>query len=56
MSRPLRIEFVGAVYSDSRNETMLNAYLSGRYTLKEIGNYLGLHYSRVSRIVAKGKI
>ena len=42
--------------SDSRNEAMLNAYLSGRYTLKEIGDYFGLHYSRVSRIVAKGKI
>ena len=56
MSRPLRIAFAGAVYSDSRNEAMLNAYLSGRYTLKEIGDYFGLHYSRVSRIVAKGKI
>jgi len=31
------------------------AYKSGGYTLKEIGEYFGLHYSRVSRIVAKGK-
>ena len=39
----------------SRNQAIINAYQSGGYTLKEIGSYFGLHYSRVSRIVAKGK-
>jgi REP element-mobilizing transposase RayT len=27
------------------------AYLSGGYSLKQIGEHFGLHYSRVSRIV-----
>lgn len=32
-----------------------NAYASGGYTLTEIGEYFGLHYSRISRIRAKAK-
>jgi DNA-binding MarR family transcriptional regulator len=35
------------------------AYASGGYTMKEIGDYFGLHYSRISRLLktnkAKGK-
>ena len=42
--------------SKSRNEAIIKAYQSGSYTLKEIGDYFELHYSRISRIVAKGKI
>ena len=38
-----------------RNEAISQMYASTHYTLKEIGGYYGLHYSRVSRIVAKGK-
>ena len=38
-----------------RNIAIKKAYESGGYTLKEIGLFFGLHYSRVSRIVAKGK-
>jgi len=61
MSRPLRLEFAGALYhiqqqSKSRNEAIIKAYQAGSYTLKEIGDYFELHYSRISRIVAKGKI
>ena len=41
--------------ASSRNEAMTIAYQSGGYTLKEIGDYFSLHYSRVSRIVAKSK-
>ncbi|MCP5202420.1 MAG: transposase [Gammaproteobacteria bacterium] len=48
--------------SRSRDEAIVGAYRSGAYTLREIGEYFGLHYSRVSRIVsvargtgAKGK-
>jgi len=43
-----------------RDEAIAAAYASGAYTLQTIGNYFGLHYSRVSKIVrasggAKGK-
>jgi hypothetical protein len=42
-------------YQD-RNTTIVNAYSSGGYSMKEIGEYFGLHYSRISRIIkAKGK-
>jgi hypothetical protein len=48
-----------ALHSD-RDEAIVAAYASGGYTLKQIGEYFDLHYSRVSRIVrqateAKGK-
>lgn len=41
--------------AESRNSAIVAAYASGGYTLKEIGEYFGLHYSRVSRIVAKAE-
>lgn len=46
--------------SGSRDEAIALAYESGGYGMKEIGDYFGLHYSRVSRIInvwqkAKGK-
>ncbi|WP_213608082.1 transposase [Pseudoalteromonas sp.] len=40
---------------DNRNDAIKAAYASGGYTLKEVGGYFKLHYSRVSRIVAKNK-
>jgi REP-associated tyrosine transposase len=39
-----------------RNESICNAHLSYGYTLKEIGEYLGIHYTTVSRIVNNDKI
>ena len=39
----------------SRDAAIAAAYASGGYTLGEIGEYFGLHYSRVSRIVAIAK-
>lgn len=39
----------------NRNAAIIAAYASGGYTLKEVGDYFDLHYSRVSRIVAKNK-
>jgi len=39
----------------SRNEAICNAYKSGGYSLKEIGDYFGLHYATVSRIVKEAK-
>ncbi len=42
--------------SRSRDESIIKAYESGGYSMKEIGEYFKIHYSRVSRIVkAKGK-
>lgn len=38
-----------------RNEAIQRAYASGGHGLKAIGEHFGLHYSRVSRIVAAGE-
>ena len=37
--------------SQDRNEAIKQAYQSGGYTLKAIGDHFGLHYSTVSGIV-----
>lgn len=39
----------------TRDDAVKSAYASGGYSMKEIGDYFGLHYSRVSRIIAKAK-
>ncbi len=39
----------------TRDDAVKLAYASGGYSMKEIGDYFGLHYSRVSRIIAKAK-
>jgi putative transposase len=41
--------------SNSRNESIIKAYQSGGYTMKEIGEYFKIHYSVVSRIVSTSK-
>jgi hypothetical protein len=41
--------------ANTRNDAIVAAYRSGGYTLKDIVSYFGLHYSRVSKIVAKSK-
>ena len=38
-----------------RDNAIVAAYSTGAYSMKEIGDYVGLHYSRVSRIVRKAK-
>lgn len=38
-----------------RDEAIQSAYASGGHNLKAIGEHFGLHYSRVSRIVAAGE-
>ena len=38
--------------SGTRDQAIVNAYNSGAYGMKEIGEHFGLHYSRVSRIIA----
>jgi len=37
--------------SSSRNDTLKLAYASGGYSMKALGDYFGLHYSRVSKII-----
>lgn len=37
--------------SQSRNHAIIEAYRSGGYTLKQIGEHFGLHYSTVSGII-----
>ena len=39
----------------NRNNSIIKAYASGGYTQKEIGDYYGIHYSRVSRIIKLAK-
>lgn len=53
VAKPL--DYYEKKYSD-RNTALIKGYESGAYSMKEIGEYFDLHYSRVSRIVkAKGK-
>jgi putative transposase len=35
----------------NRNQAILLSYASGGYSMKEIGDYYGIHYSRISRII-----
>jgi len=37
--------------SGGRDEAIVAAYVSGGYTMKELGEHFGLHYSRISKIV-----
>ena len=41
--------------SNNRDDAIRAAYATGGYTLKDIGDYFQLHYSRVSKIVSKRK-
>jgi hypothetical protein len=34
-----------------RNDAIVAAYRSGGYTLRDIGDYFSLHYSRISKII-----
>ena len=53
IAKPLR--YYEKKYID-RDTVIINAYASGGYSMREIGDYFELHYSRVSRIIkAKGK-
>jgi putative transposase len=38
----------------NRNAAIVAAYASGGYTMKDLGDYFGLHYSRISKIVHQG--
>lgn len=49
-SLALPLSEYGKKYSE-RNVAMAQAYLSGAYTMAEIGEYFGVHYMTVSRAV-----
>jgi len=52
--RPLSLKDY-ELHSTTRNESIVKAYQSGGYTMKQIGNYFKIHYSVVSRIIAISK-
>ncbi len=39
-----------------RDTAITAAYAGGGYSMKEVGEYFGLHYSRISRIVRKAGV
>jgi len=41
--------------SPERNRGIVFAYQSGGYTQKELGEYFGLHYDQVSKIIKNAK-
>lgn len=47
---PKPLNFYDKKYQD-RNTAIANAYRSGGYSMEEVGDYFGLHYSRISRII-----
>jgi DNA-binding MarR family transcriptional regulator len=51
-AKPLTLDEYQAQAED-KYQAIYNAYRSGGYTQKQIGDYFGLHYSQISRIVAK---
>jgi transposase len=57
MSRPLRIELAGGLYHvtsrGDRREAMARAFQTGVYSMQEIADYFGVHYSTVSRAVRR---
>ena len=50
LAKPL--EYYAKKHAD-RDQAIAGAYASGGYGMKEIGDHFGLHYSRVSRILAE---
>jgi len=52
--KPLSLEEYD-VRGVTRDNSIALAYASGGYTQKEIGDYFGSHYARISRIFKKAK-
>lgn len=47
--------FTGYGERYDRNDAIAKAWETGAYTLQQIGAHFGIHYSSVSRILAKGR-
>ncbi|RJX35293.1 MAG: helix-turn-helix domain-containing protein [Desulfurivibrio sp.] len=43
-------------HKKQRNQQIVQAHISHGYTLKEIADYLGIHYSTVSRLAQTKKL
>lgn len=54
--RPLPKPLTQIAEGQGRDEAILDAYASGGYSLKEIGDHFRLHYSQVSRIVKQQRL
>ena len=52
--KPKELAYYKTSYQD-RNSAIASAYRSGGYTMKEIGEYFGVHYSTVSGIIKNHK-
>jgi putative transposase len=57
-SRPSLPDLSGSVIliGEERNKFIRSAHRDYGYTLKEIGDYLGIHYSTVSKVVNATKV
>ena len=51
-AKPRSLEEYDKRYED-RNAAIVAAYASGGYRMKTLGDYFGLHYSRISRIISQ---
>jgi len=51
---PKPLDFYDKKYSDPKI-AISKAYLTGAFTLKEIGEYFGCHYLTISRIVSNSE-
>jgi hypothetical protein len=49
--RPIPKPLTEIAAAHRRDEAIATAYASGGYSMKDIGDHFGLHYSRVSRIL-----
>lgn len=47
---PKQLSYYKQKYPE-RNTAIAFAYHSGGYSMEEVGDYFGLHYSRVSRVI-----
>ncbi len=54
--RPLPLEAYANQFLDNRNAALQAAYATGGYTMAQLAQYFGKHYTTVNRIVKKGGI
>ena len=55
MTRPPLIEIFKFKDKKSKNKAMYEAHLQHGYTLKDIAEYIGIHYATVGRAIKKIK-
>ena len=53
MTRPLLNEIFKYKDKKSKDQAMYEAYLQYGYTLKDIAEYIGVHYTTVSRAIKR---